>query len=163
VGLLDAGDNSTEWRREVWREAFSVLISKPRHLLVGVGMDSVKRRAHEWGMFDHGKLPPGHMHNTYLQFAFERGVPALLLWLWVLFVYFRLLWRAARSDLADWRERGLMLGALGGAVGFCVSGLVHYNYGDSEVLMVFYCVMGLVLACLQVGERRLRVVDGGRG
>jgi F0F1-type ATP synthase assembly protein I len=26
------------------------------------------------------------------------------------------------------------------------SGLVHYNWGDSEVVMIFYLVMGLSLA-----------------
>jgi hypothetical protein len=39
-----------------------------------------------------------------------------------------------------------LLGALGGLVGFFVSGLVHYNWGDSEVIMIFYFVIGLVLA-----------------
>jgi hypothetical protein len=58
-----------------------------------------------------------------------------------------MLWRLWRSPaLEDWRERGLALGALGGLVGFCASGMVHYNFGDSEVVMVFYLVMGLTLA-----------------
>jgi GTP cyclohydrolase II len=36
--------------------------------------------------------------------------------------------------------------------GFFVSGLVHYNWGDSEVVTVFYLIMGLTL----VVERGLR-------
>jgi uncharacterized membrane protein YuzA (DUF378 family) len=36
-----------------------------------------------------------------------------------------------------------LLGALGGLAGFLSSGLVHYNWGDSEVIMVFYLIMGL--------------------
>jgi len=39
-----------------------------------------------------------------------------------------------------------LLGALGGLVGFFTSGLVHYNWGDSEVVMVLYLIMGLTLA-----------------
>ena len=38
-----------------------------------------------------------------------------------------------------------MLGAFGGLVGFFVSGLVHYNWGDSEVVMIFYFILGLSL------------------
>jgi uncharacterized membrane protein YuzA (DUF378 family) len=38
-----------------------------------------------------------------------------------------------------------LLGALGGLVGFFTSGLVHYNWGDSEVVMVFYMLAGLTL------------------
>ncbi len=40
----------------------------------------------------------------------------------------------------------LALGAFGGLWGFCVSGLVHDNFGDSEVVMIFYLSMGLALA-----------------
>jgi uncharacterized membrane protein YuzA (DUF378 family) len=41
--------------------------------------------------------------------------------------------------------RSFALGALGGLVGFFASGLVHYNWGDSEVVTVFYLIMGLSL------------------
>ena len=42
VAFIDTSDYSTTWRGYVWREGFHLLISKPRHLLVGVGMDSIK-------------------------------------------------------------------------------------------------------------------------
>ncbi|MFN2483026.1 MAG: O-antigen ligase family protein [Pyrinomonadaceae bacterium] len=147
VGFLDRSDQSTTWRGTVWREGAQVLASKPRHLIVGVGMDSLKRRWREWGMFDRGRLPWGHLHSTPLQIAFERGLPALAAWLALLFIYARTSWRLARRAAGrDWIARGLALGALGGAVGFFSSGFVHYNLGDSEVVMVFYIIMGLTLA-----------------
>ena len=147
VGFIDMQEGSTSWRLLVWREGAEVLASSPRHLLVGVGMDSLKRRWREWGMFDQGRQPWGHLHSTPLQIAFERGLPALLVWAAWLFVYGRMLWRLARGGLeGDWVVRGLALGALGGLVGFLAAGLVHYNFGDSEVVMVFYFIMGLALA-----------------
>lgn len=146
VGFLDQKDASTSYRETVWREGFSLLKSKPRHLLVGIGMNSIKRHWPEWGMFDQGRLPLGHMHSTYLQIALERGVPAFLAWLALMFVYGRMLFRMARSRLLeDWVERGIVLGALGGLVGFMTSAIVHYNWGDSEVVMIFYVIMGLTL------------------
>ena len=147
VGFFDRRDGSISWRETVWREGFALFKEKPRHMLVGVGMDSIKRHWREWGLFDNGRLPVGHMHSTPLQIALERGLPALLLWLAVVFIYARMLWRLWRAPaLDDWRERGIALGALGGLVGFLASGLVHYNFGDSEVVMVFYLIMGLALA-----------------
>jgi O-antigen ligase len=87
------------------------------------------------------------MHSTPLQLALERGIPTLVVWLILLALYARMLWRMLRErDLSDWRDRGIVLGALGGLVGFFASGLVHYNLGDSEVAMVFYFIMGLTLA-----------------
>ena len=149
VGFIDTKEGSTAWRLMVYREAAGVLASEPRHLLVGVGMDTLKRRWREWGMFDGGRQPWGHLHSTPLQIAFERGVPALLAWLALLYVYARTLWRLARAG-GDRIARGLALGALGGTVGFFVSGLVHYNLGDSEVVEIFYFIMGLSLAAARL-------------
>lgn len=147
VGFLDPADHSTTWRETVWREGVSLLVSNPRHLLIGVGMDSIKGHWRQWGLFDGGRLPMGHMHSNFLQIALERGMPALLLWLVFLVVYARTLWRTLRERRKlQWMDRGVLLGALGGLVGFVISGVVHYNWGDSEVVMVLYFIMGLALA-----------------
>ncbi|HKC63253.1 MAG TPA: O-antigen ligase family protein, partial [Pyrinomonadaceae bacterium] len=153
VGFVDQSDQSITWRETVWREGFDLLLSSPRHLLVGVGMDSIKNHWREWGLFDEGRIPVGHMHNTPLQLALERGVPALLLWIIFIFIYARMLWRMARSKgVEGWIERGIVLGALGGLIGFLASGMFEYNFGDSEVVMAFYFIMGLSL----VIERKQR-------
>ncbi|HZE67972.1 MAG TPA: O-antigen ligase family protein [Pyrinomonadaceae bacterium] len=161
VGFLDQHDLSTTWRETVWREGVQLLVSKPRHLLVGVGMDSLKAHWREWGLFEGGRIPIGHMHSNLLQIALERGVPALLAWFWLLAAYGVTLWKVFRRSTPDddaqnlqsairnlqfsWLDRGIVLGAFGGLVGFFVSGLVHYNWGDSEVVMIFYFIMGLSL------------------
>jgi O-antigen ligase len=91
-----------------------------------------------------------------LQIALERGIPALIVWLILIAVYIRMLWRIVRRDGADDFSRGLAAGALGGALGFLTSGLVHYNWGDSEVVTIFYFIMGL---CLVVERTSQRVSD----
>jgi hypothetical protein len=143
VGFLDLADMSTTWRVTVWREGTALLFSSPRHMLVGVGMDSIKNHHREWRLFDDGKLPIGHMHSNPLQIALERGIPALIAWIVWMFIYLKLLWHKLADTALPWRERGLLLGALGGSIGFLASGLVHYNWGDSEVAMTFYLIMGL--------------------
>ena len=153
VGFIDTKEGSTAWRLMVWRDGARVLASEPRHVLVGTGMDSLKRHWREWKMFDEGRQPWGHLHSTPLQIAFERGLPALFVWAAWLFVYARsLLGALRRRTLEGWVERGLLLGALGGLAGFVAGGLVHYNFGDSEVVMVFYFVMGLALAAVRLGR-----------
>jgi len=98
-------------------------------------------------MFENGHIPWGHMHSNILQIALERGLPALILWLGFLLVYARTIWRSLRMKSDEqWIERGVLLGALGGLAGFFTSGLVHYNWGDSEVVMVFFMIAGLSFA-----------------
>ena len=143
----------------VWREGFELLVSKPRHLLFGVGIDSIKGHWREWGLFDNGRQPIGHMHSNLLQIALERGVPALIVWLILFVLYIRMLWRLARREVQSPTDeirdfsRGLAVGALGGTLGFLTSGLVHYNWGDSEVVTVFYFIMGLCLVVDRTNQR----------
>ena len=158
VGFFDKKDDSIAWRQKIWNEGFHLLVSNPRHLAVGVGMDSMKAHWREWGMFEGGKLPMGHMHSNYLQIALDRGVPTLIAWLILMGTYAWTLWRT-RGRLANenWIGRGIVLGALGGLVGFMTSGIVHYNWGDSEVVMIFYLIMGLSLVLER--ETRSQVSD----
>ena len=157
VGFFDKKDDSIAWRQKIWHEGFSLLVSNPRHLAVGVGMDSIKAHWREWDLFEGGKLPMGHMHSDYLEIALERGVPTLIAWLILLGMYAWTLWRTQRRvSKEDWVERGIVLGALGGLLGFMTSGVVHYNWGDSEVVMIVYLIMGFSL----VVERRVRAASG---
>jgi hypothetical protein len=152
IGFFDRQDQSTSWRAMVWREGFELLVSKPRHILFGVGLDSVKGYWRQWGLFDNGRQPIGHMHSNLLQIALERGVPALIVWLILLGLYLRMLWRLSRNRADDF-ARSLALGALGGTIGFFTSGLVHYNWGDSEVVTVVYFIMGLCLVVERTNQR----------
>ncbi len=153
IGFFDKKDQSTSWREMVWREGFQLLISNPRHLVIGVGLDSIKGHWREWGLFDNGRQPIGHMHSNPLQIALERGLPALIVWLILIGVYVRMLWRITRRESVDDFARGFTLGALGGVLGFFTSGLVHYNWGDSEVITVFYFIMGLCLVVERTNQR----------
>jgi len=179
VGFFDTKDNSITWRQTVYGEGLNLWTSNARNLTVGVGMDSIKRYARDWHLFDDGRLPMGHFHSTPLQLLVERGLPALIIWLTILGIYARTLRRYLRSGEAEkkrkgenpeisasplflssaWIDRGIVLGAFGGLVGFFTSGLVHYNLGDGEVAMVFYILMGLsVFVChsrFKIGDESL--------
>jgi O-antigen ligase len=98
------------------------------------------------------------MHSNPLQIALERGLPALIVWLILLGVYVRMLWRIQNRTGVEDFARGVAIGALGGTIGFLTSGLVHYNWGDSEVVTVFYFIMGL---CLVVERTNQRDTDSG--
>ena len=145
VGFFDAQDESTQYRQMMWRDGYRLWTASPRNFVFGVGMDSIKSHWQEWNMFDGGRWPVSHFHSTPIQLLAERGLPALLLWLAILGIYARTLWRAVRWELkngSDWRSIGILLGCLGGSIGFFSSGLVHYNLGDSVVAMIFFLLMG---------------------
>lgn len=135
-------DQSATLRLRVARVGLSRL---PLHPVFGHGMDSVKNHWTEWGF-------PGneiiHLHSTPLQIAFERGLPALLFWLWIIASFWRLTTRAEREarNSTDANLHGLLLGSIGALTGFTLSALVNYNFGDAEVALVFWWLMGTVIA-----------------
>jgi hypothetical protein len=178
VGFFDTNDDSTSYRQTIYREGFYLWTDNARNFILGVGMDSIKRYSKDWHLFDDGRLPIGHFHSTPLQLAVERGLPALLIWLWIVGIYARTLWRELRLRIKNYElrikdsafriphsafEKGILLGCLGGLVGFFTSGLVHYNLGDQEVAMIFFLLMGLsVFLCnskFQIPDSKLRTAE----
>ena len=142
VGFFDPNDNSSLYRVTMWRDGMRIWTESPRHLIVGVGMDSVHKMWREWNMFDGGNMAMGHFHSAPIQLLVERGLPALLIWLTILGIYTRTLWKALKIK-TSWKSTGILLGCLGGTIGFFTSGLVHWNLGDQEVAMMFFILMGL--------------------
>jgi hypothetical protein len=147
VGFFDSGDESTRYRKVMLQDGLRLWTESPRNFVFGVGTDSIKKYWREWGMFEGGNLPMGHFHSTPLQLLVERGLPALLIWLFLIAAYIGTMWRELKHISPDdkWR-RGIMLGSFGGTVGSVASSVVHYNYGDQEVVMTIYLIMGIVLA-----------------
>jgi O-antigen ligase len=82
-----------------------------------------------------------HLHNVPLQIAAERGVPALLVWIWFIATLVRDFWRQRRSP-----QPSLSNAALAGIGAMLAAGLFEYNFGDSEFLMLFLVLVTLPYA-----------------
>jgi hypothetical protein len=140
---LSLNDPSSRLRFQVASVGMSRI---PLHPVFGHGMDAMKRHWNEWGFPGKDML---HLHSTPLQLAFDRGLPMLLLWLWMMILFWTHISTSVRraTDLSDTHVYGILLGGLGGLTGFLASSLVNYNYGDSEVAMLFWWLMGLCVFC----------------
>ncbi len=141
-------DDSTARRISYMRAGLRVI---PQHPLLGVGMDSHKRHWREWGF-------PGdyitHTHSTPIQIAMDRGLPALGCYIWLMAAMLIAAWRGYKQakDESDVFNESLMLGAFGAIIGFSLSSLTNYNFGDSEALMLLLCVVGLLFAVRQQNQ-----------
>lgn len=153
VGFFDTQDSSNTYRMTMWRDGIRIWTESPRNFVFGVGMDSIKSHWKEWGMYDGGRLFMGHFHNMPIQLVVERGLPALLIWLSLLFVFLRSLWRSMKG--ADVLTHGVLLGSLGGTIGFFTSGVFHNNLGDAEVAIVFFIIIGIASRLVAARNREL--------
>src|SRR5262249_16449619 len=139
---LEFADPSSELRFQVAAIGFSRI---KLHPIFGHGMDAVHLHWNEWGFPGKDMI---HLHSTPLQIAFDRGLPALLFWLWIIILFWRGAARSenAASDLSDTNRYGILLGVLGALTGFVASSLVNYNFGDAEVALLFWLLLGLLVA-----------------
>jgi O-antigen ligase len=138
----DRNDPENRSRIELFHTSLRLI---GEHPWLGVGPKNVNKEAlHYRGSHEFGDWLYQHMHNNILQIAAERGIPGLLLWLWLMI---RLGWdaiRVFRSANASAKESGnseaaLMAStaAIGAWIALFVAGMFEFNFGDSEVLTLY--------------------------
>lgn len=148
-GALRLQDASSSMRFQI---ALAAVARTSQHPLVGHGMDAVNLHWQEWGFPGDEKA---HTHSTWVQLAFDRGIPTLLFWLWLAGAFWALaaraekFWRTAPDDAG---AHGLALGTTGALAGFLASSLVNYNFGDAEVALLFWWLMGAVVVLARESE-----------
>jgi O-antigen ligase len=153
LGMIAPKDPGTEYRILMWEDGVRLAREHP---LFGVGMDTIKARWQQLHIRAYERFPlRSHFHSTPIQLAAERGLLTLASWIWLMFLYLRLLFRLRpRIPPSDWFARGVCLGIVGSTLGFFTSSLVHYNLGDSEVQMLFWFLMGIAIALDRIISRQ---------
>lgn len=124
------------------------------HPLLGIGPEEIARNFAAYAPKDIPRPFPknwylGHLHNIYVQYAAERGLPGLIFIMSVIGVMlwdcFHGIWQCGPAPS---QELFVLHAAVAVTIGILVGGLFEYNLGDSEVLMMFVSVIGLAYAAL---------------
>jgi O-antigen ligase len=115
------------------------------HPLTGVGPTMVERVYEEYRPdYAVARVNP-HLHNVPMQIAAERGLPALIVFVWFIIRLVIALVRLFKSG----RERLLVATALAATAAMLSAGLFEYNFGDSEFLMLFLVLITLPFAAVR--------------
>lgn len=158
VSAFDPADPGNAQRVLMWRTGWQWVRENP---VVGLGDRDLKNayRAHHAGRPD--VEVQGHLHSNLVMFAVAWGVPGFLLAVGLLLATACRLWRTWRL-LGGWRRRGRpadpeatdlshdlartwCLGACGAWIGLNVAGLFEWNFGDAEVALLFWLIVGMGL------------------
>jgi O-antigen ligase len=128
------------------------------HPFTGVGPDTVRLVYQHYRDPQAEKQMNPHLHNVPLQIAAERGLPALLIWLWFIYV----LMRDFASRVQSSRTRWLYTAGLAGVVAMLAAGMFEYNFGDSEFLMLFLLLVTLPYAADRTPASTLPTIEQQR-
>jgi O-antigen ligase len=139
VSIFDLSDPTNRDRVAMLHEGQRMIRAHP---LAGVGPAMVQRLYADYRGSDAVEKINPHLHNVPLQIAAERGLPALAAWIWFIVAVVRDLWRRFNNSLS----RFLPAAALASITALLTAGMFEYNFGDSEVLMLFLIVITLPAA-----------------
>ena len=142
--------DSNDFRVVVWRTGWQMIKAHP---VLGLGPEIVRRDFDKWVPADIPRpLPRGayvHLHNVYIHYAAERGIPTTLALVAALLLMLRDFTRAlGRLKPRPSDERFLLHGAFAVVIAVMISGIFEVNLGDSEVLTMFLSTAALgSIAC----------------
>jgi O-antigen ligase len=154
--VVNLEDQTLRDRIAMWRAGLSMIADHP---LLGVGPGEVRTWYQHYRRPEAIRPSTGHLHNSAVQIAAERGLPALLAWLWIWVVFFREGWRIlTRAEREAPIRRALVCASLACVGGFLVAGLFEHNFGDAEVATV---VLALMAQPWVVEREMSAAADGG--
>ncbi len=142
--------DSNAFRVVTWRTGLRMIEAHP---LLGLGPEGPKYHFQEWIPADVPRPLPegwyGHLHNIYLQYSAERGIPVMLILMWMLGKMLYDFWRGLRV-LPPGRSdaRYLLHGGIAVILATLAEGFFEYNLGDSEVLTMFLVVVACAYQAL---------------
>jgi O-antigen ligase len=134
--------DSNAHRLVCWRTGFEMIKAHP---LLGLGPDVQKLKFYDY-------VPPeipwplptgfyGHLHNIYIQYAADRGIPTMLMMVWFLV---QIILDATRKlkTLPPGRsaQRFVLHSAVACTIGSMIFGVFEYNMNTSVVLALFLAI-----------------------
>jgi O-antigen ligase len=131
-------DPSNYARSAIWRAGLLMIEDHP---WLGVGPQQVYRvfyhyHPHPEDRFRDGFFPV-HLHNNLLQLAAERGIPCAIAWLWLMFKLGLDHWKGFRKSVFFSEDQPIYAIGFVSVVVLFIAGMFEFNFGDSEVLMLF--------------------------
>ena len=139
---FDTTHGTTPVRYAMWRSGLLMLKNNP----LGIGIDNVFKNSERapYKLTDPKYPSYGHLHNNYLQIAVERGIMALLAFLWLLFVLIRTGIIGFLKE-KDKELKYINLGLLLALAAFMVSGIFEYGLGSAIYAPIVWAVSGILM------------------
>jgi len=99
-----------------------------------------------------------HAHNNFIDMAVDSGLLGLGIFIWLLVTIYKVGFHIFK-ELEEGYFKGIAWGFLGSLTAFLIAGLSQYNFGDSEVVMLFYFLLGMVMVIPRIGKSNKSLIS----
>lgn len=155
TSMANPADESNRERVLLWGAGLKIIADYP---VFGVGQNSFPL---VYPMYRaEGVKEPNisHLHNNFLELAAERGLVGLSMWIWLWGTALWFIGKALALPKNDDSAKAALAASLASIVAFLSAGLFEYNFGDSEIQMMFYFLLAAGVAAarkpLEFAEKR---------
>ncbi len=128
-------------RSQIWLANMDMIKERP---LTGWGFGNYKQFREAFYQRYPQADTNAHAHNNFLQIWVDTGLFGLAAFLFLIGSIIMMGWRAYVKQRNE-PLKSLTLGCWLGLVGFLIGGLTQYNWGDAEVVLVWWATVGLMM------------------
>ena len=139
LSILDFQANTG--RSQIWLANMDMIKERP---LTGWGFGNYRQFREAFYQRYPDADTDAHAHNNFLQVWVDAGLIGLVAFLFLVGSIIVMGWRAYARQRAE-PLKSLTLGCWLGLVGFLIGGLTQYNWGDAEVALVWWALVGLMM------------------
>jgi O-antigen ligase len=147
LSMFDPYHPTNITRLNMWEVGWKMFLDHPLLGIGDIGTEQIWDRYSEPGW-----TPEGHLHNNLVMWLATLGILGFA----SLVALFATIWRTVaaieRSTHGDWLLGSVTLGGLAVFAGFHVNGLFEWNFGDAEIIVLFWSTVGLSLAAGRIGK-----------
>ena len=138
TSIGNLGDNSTSYRVYIWMGTLAMLKD---YWLCGIGPGDAAFNM-VYPAYGYNGIVAPHSHNLLLQIVCDAGIAALIVFVIVLFVYFRMMC-CALSREKERTSRLLQIALTAGVCGFMVQAMTDYSFYNYRVMFLFWVCLAL--------------------
>ncbi len=140
TSIGNLGDRSTSYRVIIWLSTIAML--RDGHWLLGVGPGEAAFNA-MYTFYSYEASVAHHSHNLFLQIICDAGIAALVIFLWLLLRYFRVLGAALLRGGGEKAARLTCIAFASGMLGFLVQAMTDYSFYNYRVMFLFWTYLAL--------------------
>ena len=138
TSIGDLGDASTSYRVFIWMGTIAML---KHYWFSGIGPGEAAYSL-IYPAYSYSGIVAPHSHNLFLQIMCDGGIVTLVIFLLILFHYFRTACVAIYRG-ASWQTRLFQLATCAGIAGFMVQAMTDYSFYNYRVMFLFWTIIGL--------------------
>ena len=147
LSIFDPHDPSNAERLKMWGVGLQIFRDHPVFGVGDVNLMALSR------MYSQSSFGFGHAHNNIMMWLITLGVLGFVFIIFWFIKIWKILWNTYKKSNSDWLYESFTLGAIAAFVGFHVNGMFEWNFGDAEIFMMLWIMVGMVMSIKKIIER----------